>query len=60
MPKYEVQICRVEHTIYCVEVEADNEIDAAELAYERYDEDDYDAVKNSVYGEDFVHDIREI
>lgn len=59
MPKYNVQIARTETTVYYIEVEAEDEGQAEELACDRYNQNDYDQSK-VVYGEEEVHSIEEI
>jgi hypothetical protein len=56
MKKYQVQIARTETTVYFVDVVASDEDTAKELAYERFNDNDYDDSK-VVYGEEFTHDI---
>lgn len=59
MKKYQVAIARNETTVYYIEVEAEDEGQAEELACDRYNENDYDHSK-VVYGEEEVNSIEEI
>ena len=57
--KYKVSIARTETTLYFVEVEAESEIEAENLASDKYDEGDYDSSK-IVWGEEMIHEVEEI
>jgi len=59
MPKFTVEIARNETTVYYIDVEAEDEALAEEIACDRYNEGDYDSSK-VVYGEEEVHQIREL
>jgi hypothetical protein len=60
MKKYKVAISRTETTMYCIDVEAENESDAEKIAFEDYYvEGDYTS-KNVVWGEEDVHSIEEV
>lgn len=54
-----VSIARTETTLYSIEVDADNQIEAEHLAHDRYDEGDYDK-SEMVWGEEFTHEVEEI
>lgn len=57
MKKYEVQIARIEHHVYLIEVDAENEEQAQELALEQFTGDeDYKVV----HAEEFINDIEEV
>lgn len=58
MKKYQIQIARTETTVYFVDVVASDTDTAKELAYERFNENDYDDSK-VVYGEEFTHEVIE-
>lgn len=60
MPKYTVYICRVENTLYPIEVEAQDEEDAEELAWAHFNGDDMDWDDGDiVHAEEFCHQIEE-
>jgi hypothetical protein len=59
MKKYRVAIARTETTVYYVDVEAEHEGVAEELACDRYSEGDYDK-EDVVWGEENVHSIEEV
>ena len=61
MKTYEVQWVRVEHQVYTIEVQAEDEEDAAKKAKELarsepFDSDDYEVV----YADEFVNDVEEV
>lgn len=57
MKKYTVQYVRIEHQVYTLEVEAEDEEHAEELASEAFDgSEDYKVV----HAEEFVQDVEEI
>lgn len=61
MKTYEVQWVRVEHQVYTIEVQAEDEEDAAKKAKElarseSFDSDDYEVV----YADEFVNDVEEV
>lgn len=57
MKKYTVYICRVEHTLYPIEVEALNEEEAEDLAWEAYNDGDAEEDGDVVHAEEFCHEI---
>ena len=60
MPKYRVAIARTETTVYYIDVEAEHEGLAEEIAFEEYYiEGDY-VSKEVVWAEEDVHEIKEI
>lgn len=59
MPKYRVAIARNETTVYYVDVEAEHEGIAEEIACDRYNKGDHDD-ENVVYAEEEVHSIEEV
>lgn len=59
MKKYQIQIARTETTVYFVDVVASDADTAEELAYERFNENDYDDSK-VVYGEENTHEVIEL
>lgn len=59
MPKYMVEIARNETTMYYIEVEAEDEALAEEIACDRYNKGDHDSSK-VVYGEEEVWQITEV
>ena len=60
MPKYRVAIARNETTVYYIDVEAEDESDAEQIAFnEYYLEGDYTS-KDVVWGEEDVHSIEEL
>ena len=58
MKKYQVQIARTETTVYYIDVMAEDEDNAEELAYDRFEQNDYDDEK-IVFGEEFTHEVKE-
>jgi hypothetical protein len=59
MKKFNVAIARTETTVYYLDVEAEDEDIAEEIATDRYNEGDYDS-KNVVWAEEEVHEMKEI
>lgn len=60
MPKFNVQIARTETTVYYFEeIEAESEEQAEELAWERYEDQEHDD-EDTVYGEEFMHNVEEL
>ena len=57
MKTYQVQYVRIEHQVYFLEVEAENEDDAEEIA-----EDEFDGSGNYkvVHAEEFIQDVKEM
>jgi hypothetical protein len=61
MKRYTVQLARLEHRIYEIEVEAANRAEAKELAEEIWSDDDEAFTDlGCVYAEDSIHEIKEI
>ena len=59
MKKYTVQIARIEHRVYQIEVEAANSIKAEDLAMEIWDCDDEAFTDmGCVHAEEFVHEVK--
>jgi hypothetical protein len=56
MKKYEVQYVRIEHQVYFMEVEAEDEDAAEELAREEFDGSQHYKV---VHAEEFIQDVKE-
>ena len=57
MKKYKVPYVRIEHQVYFLEIEAENEDEAEELALETFDGSEPYTV---VHAEEFIQDIEEI
>jgi len=57
--KYQVQICRVEHTLYYIEVEAKNEAEAERKGRKEY-ENNGGGEGDVVHAEEFIHDIEKV
>lgn len=57
MKKYEVQYARIEHQVYFLEVEAEDEEQARELAREQFMGDEEYRV---VHADEFVNGIEEV
>jgi hypothetical protein len=55
--KYTVYIARTETTLYTLQVDAESETEAENLAHDRYDEGDYDK-SEVVWGEEMTHEIK--
>lgn len=57
MKKFTVQYVRIEHQVYFMEIEAENEDDAEEKAHDQFDgSGDYKVV----HAEEFIQDIKEV
>jgi len=59
MKTYSIKYCRVENQIFEFEIEAEDEDDAANIAYDTFNDYDYQDFK-VVHAEEFIHDIQEI
>jgi hypothetical protein len=57
MKKYQVQYVRIEHQVYFLEVEAENEEDAEEIAEEEFTGSENYRV---VHAEEFIQDVKEM
>jgi hypothetical protein len=57
MKKYDVQYARIEHQVYFLEVEAENEDQARELAREQFTGDEDFRV---VHAEEFINQVEEV
>jgi len=57
MKKYEVQLARIEHQVYFLEIEAEDEEQARELAHEQFTGDEEYRV---VHAEEFINQIDEV
>ena len=57
MPKFEVQYARIEHQVYFLEVEAENEELAREAAREQFTGDEHYKV---VHAEEFINDVNKL
>jgi hypothetical protein len=57
MKKYEVQLARIEHHVYLIEVDAENEEQAQELALEQFTGDEEYRI---VHAEEFINGIEEV
>lgn len=56
MKKFTVQYVRIEHQVYFMEIEAENEDDAEEKAHDQFDgSGDYKVV----HSEEFIQDVKE-
>jgi hypothetical protein len=57
MKKFEVQYVRIEHQVYFLEVEAENEDDAEDVA-----QDEFTGSENYkvVHAEEFIQDVKEL
>ena len=60
MKKFIVTLVRVEHTIYPINVEAEDQEEAEELARKKWDEGNFDSKGEVVYGEEFINLVDEI
>jgi len=61
MKRYTVQLARIEHRIYEIEVEAANRAEAEELAEEIWSDDDEAFTDlGCVHAEESIHEIKEI
>jgi hypothetical protein len=60
MSRYIVSVCRVEHRVYQIEVEADTPEKAHDIAVDTWAEGD-ETFKDigCVYAEDFINDVEE-
>lgn len=60
MKKFTIQLARIEHRIYQIEVEAVNAAEAEQLAEEIWsDDDEAFADMGCVHAEEFVHEVQE-
>ncbi len=57
MKKFKVPLVRIEHQVYFLEIEAEDEEQAEELAWETFDGSEHYEV---VHAEEFIQDIEEI
>jgi len=57
MSKYQVTIARNETTCYTYEVEAENEEDATDHAYNLYNQGEEAIDEDLVYGEEEIHSV---
>jgi hypothetical protein len=57
MKKFDVQYARIEHQVYLLEVEAENEEQARELARKQFTGDEEYKV---VHAEEFINQVNEI
>ena len=61
MNRYTVQLARIEHRVYQVEVEAANRAEAEELAIETWENDDEEFTDlGCVHAEESIHEVKEI
>lgn len=61
MKKFIVTVVRVEHTIYRINVEAEDQEEAEELAQEKWNEGEIDLDTGEVVrGEDFINQVDEV
>jgi len=61
MKKFIVSMVRVEHIVYRINVEAEDQEEAEELAREKWDEGDIDLDTGEVVrGEDFINQVDEV
>jgi len=51
---------RVEHIIYPINVEAEDQEEAEELARKKWDDGDFNSKGEVVYGEEFINQVDEI
>ena len=59
MKKYTVQIARIEHRVYEIEVEAANAAEAEDLAMEVWEDDDQAFTDmGCVHAEEFIHEVK--
>ena len=57
MKKFEVQYVRIEHQVYFLEVEAEDEDDAEDVAHDEFTgSEDYKVV----HAEEFIQDVKEL
>jgi hypothetical protein len=60
MKKFTIQLARIEHRIYQIEVEAVNAAEAEQLAEEIWSDDDEAFTDmGCVHAEEFVHEVQE-
>jgi hypothetical protein len=59
MKKFVVSLCRVEHRIYQIEVEANTPDEAHDIAVETWDDDEAFTDCGVVHAEDFIEDVKE-
>jgi len=60
MKTYKVSLCRVEHRIYQIEVEANTPDEAHDVAVDMWAEDDEAFTDlGCVHAEDFIEDVKE-
>ena len=60
MKKFTIQLARIEHRIYQIEVEAVNAAEAEQLAEEIWaDDDEAFTDMGCVHAEEFVHEVQE-
>lgn len=58
MPKYTVKLARIEHHVYYIEVDAKDEEEATEKAYEVFEAPDFDTEDyDIVHADEFISDI---
>jgi len=57
MKKFAVQYVRIEHQVYFLEVDAENENDAEDVAYEEFTGSENYKV---VHAEEFIQDVKEL
>ena len=60
MKKFIVSMVRVEHTVYQINVEAEDQEEAENLARENWDEGKIDLNGEVVYGEEFINQVDEV
>jgi DpnD/PcfM-like protein len=61
MKKYKVTLVRAENIVYLIEVDAESESRAEELAQEKWDSGDIDLDRGVVvHGEEFINQVEEI
>ena len=60
MKKFIVTLVRVEHTIYPINVEAEDQDEAEELARKKWDDGDFNSKGEVVYGEEFINQVDEV
>ena len=60
MKKFIVTLVRVEHTIYPINVEAEDQEEAEELARKKWDDGDFNSKGEVVYGEEFINLVDEV
>ena len=60
MKKFIVSMVRVEHTVYQINVEAEDQEEAEELARKKWDDGDFKSKGEVVYGEEFINQVDEV